>query len=101
MAKGKARPAWFKMFRNQKTLIDSVSDEAAGKALKAIFQYFDSEEIPENLDPLVFAVFSAVKPYIDESFEDYRKAVESGRRGANTRWKGKRDNDNGTGNKSL
>ena len=75
MAKGKARPAWFKMFRNQKTLIDSVSDEAAGKALKAIFQYFDSEEIPENLDPITFAFFSAVKPYIDESFEAINEQI--------------------------
>ena len=64
------RPAWFKMFRNQKALIDSVPDEAAGEALKAIFQYFENGEIIE-MTPLEFAVFSSVKPYIDERNNGY------------------------------
>ena len=79
------RPAWFKMFRNQKALIDSVPDEAAGEALKAIFQYFENGEIIE-MTPLEFAVFSSVKPYIDESFEDYERSVKAGRAGAKMRW---------------
>lgn len=74
------RPTWFKMFLHQKALIDSVSDEVAGKALKACFAYFNGEELPE-LDPLVFAVFSAIKPYIDESWTDYRAKQERGRKG--------------------
>lgn len=86
MAKEKGRPAWFKMFRNQKALVDSVPDETAGRALKAIFKYFDDEELPIDLDPLAFAVFSAVKPYVDESFNDYRNAVENGKAGAGKRW---------------
>lgn len=85
MAKKENRPAWFKMFRNQKALIDSVPDEVAGKALKAIFQYFENGEVIE-LSPLEFAVFSSVKPYVDESLEDYEKAVEAGKEGANKRW---------------
>ena len=74
------RPAWFKMFRSQKALIDSVPDESAGKALKAIFQYFENGEVVE-MNPLEFAVFSSIKPYVDESMEDYEKAVEYGKRG--------------------
>ena len=70
MASKENRPAWFKMFRNQKALIDSVPDETAGKALKAVFQYFDTGEVME-LDPLAFAVFSSVKPYVDESYADF------------------------------
>ena len=84
MAKRETRPAWFKMFRNQKALIDSVPDETAGKALKAIFQYFEYGEVIE-MTPLEFAVFSSVKPYVDESYEDF----EDGRkRMIYTRWKG-------------
>ena len=46
MAK-ETRPAWFKMFRNQKALIDSVPNDTAGKALKAIFQYFENGDVIE------------------------------------------------------
>lgn len=84
MASKENRPAWFKMFRNQKALIDSVPDETAGKALKAVFQYFDTGEVME-LDPLAFAVFSSVKPYVDESYADF----ETGRkRMMRVRWDG-------------
>lgn len=79
------RPSWFKMFLHQKALIDSVPDETAGKALKAVFLYFDSGEVQE-LDPLTFAVFASIKPYIDESIDDYTDSVESGRAGAKKRW---------------
>lgn len=75
MASKEKRPAWFKMFLNQKALIDAVPDETAGKALKAVFQYFDTGEVME-MDPLAFAVFSSVKPYVDESYADF----EAGRK---------------------
>ena len=75
------KPTWFKMFSHQRALIDAVSDEAAGKALKAAFRYFDSNEIDDNMEPMVFAVFSTIKPYIDEAFQDYKRSVEYGRMG--------------------
>lgn len=71
------------MFLHQKALVDSVPDDVAGKALKACFAYFDNKEISE-LDPLTFAVFMAIKPYIDESYEDYERSVTSGRTGGLT-----------------
>lgn len=80
MSKKNNRPAWFKMFLHQKALIDSVPNESAGLALKAVFAYFDTGELPE-LDPLSFAVFASIKPYIDESFEDYARDVENGKKG--------------------
>ena len=79
------RPTWFKMFLNQKALIDSVPDEIVGRALKAAFAYFAGEDMPQ-LDPLAYAVFATIKPYIDESFEDYRKSVENGKAGSAARW---------------
>ena len=63
MARKEGRPAWFKMLRNQKALIDAVPDKSAGRALKAIFSYFEDGKLPDDLEPLEFAVFSAVKPY--------------------------------------
>lgn len=84
MTKRENRPAWFKMFRNQKALIDSVPDAEVGQALKAAFEYFETGEFLE-MSPLVFAVFSSVKPYIDESFEDFETGKK---RMSYTRWKG-------------
>lgn len=84
MAKSTGRPAWFKMFLHQKALVDSVPDETAGKALKAVFRYFDAGEVAD-LDPLAFAVFASIKPYIDESFEDYERDVVNGKKGGRPR----------------
>lgn len=88
MGKVKGRPSWFKMFDHQKALIDSVSDEVAGKALKAAFAYFENPEtIPCLDDPMTFSVFSTIKPYIDESYNDYQRSVTEGKAGAAKRWK--------------
>lgn len=83
--KKNSRPTWFKMFLHQKAIIESVTDETAGKALKAAFTYFDTGECGE-LDPLAFAVFSAIKPYIDESFQEFQRSVDMGKEGAKKRW---------------
>ena len=81
------RATWWKMFYHQRAVIESVSDEEVGKGLKAAFQYFDGEEIDvEHLTPQAFTVFCVMRPYIDESIQDYAKAVEQGRKGANKRW---------------
>ena len=80
-----SRPAWFKMFRNQKALIDSVPDEVAGKAIKAIFQYFENGEVIE-MEPLEFAVFSSIKPYVDESYEDFERTSKKNRENILKRW---------------
>ena len=89
MAKKKQEGAvWFRMFRNIRNVVDAVPDESAGAALKAVFAYFDAGEMPENLDPLGYALFLTIKPAVDESNEDYKRAVESGRKGGQKRWEG-------------
>lgn len=89
------RPLWFKMFRHQKALIDSMPDETVGRALKAVFEYFETGEIVE-LEPLEFAVFSSIKPYIDESYSNYERSVESGRRGGKAKAQKYIDNEYST-----
>ena len=89
MAKKKQEGAvWFRMFRNIRNVVDAVPDASAGAALKAVFAYFDTGVLPEDLDPLGYAVFQTIKPAVDESNEDYAKAVECGRRGGRKRWAG-------------
>ena len=71
MAKKKQEGAvWFRMFRNIRNVVDAVPDESAGAALKAVFAYFDTGELPTNLDTLGYALFLTIKPAVDESNED-------------------------------
>ena len=87
MAKKKQEGAvWFRMFRNIRNVVDAVPDESAGAALKAVFAYFDTGEMPENLDTLAYALFLTIKPAVDESNEDYEKAVERATRASRKRW---------------
>ena len=79
------RASWFKIFLHQKALIDSVSNENVGIALKAALQYFETGEIPQ-IDPLSFAIFSTFKQNIDESNDDFKKFSEAGQRGNKKRW---------------
>ena len=80
------RATWWKMFYHQRAVIESISDEEVGKGLKAAFRYFDGEDIGrENLTQQAFTVFCVMRPYIDESIQDYEKSVEQGRKGANKR----------------
>lgn len=86
--KTQGRACWFRMFGNIRNMVDAVPDESAGAALKAVFAYFDTGEMPTLLDPLGYALFQTIKPAVDESNEDYRKAVEAGRKGSQKRWAG-------------
>ena len=88
MAKEK-RATWWKMFYHQRAVINSVTDEDVGKGLKAAFAYFDGEEIKtDELSQGAFTVFCVIRPYIDESREDYKESVEYGRMGGNARRNG-------------
>lgn len=83
----KGGPTWWKMFYHQRSAIESISDQDVGKGLKAAFRYFGGEDIqPEELSPAAFTVFCVMRPYIDESKQDYENAVKLGRKGGNTRW---------------
>ena len=87
MAKKKQEGAvWFRMFRHFRNMVDAVPDECAGAALKAVFAYFDTGELPTNLDTLGYALFMTIKPAVDESNEDYKQAVERGREAVSKRW---------------
>ena len=86
--KTQGRAVWFRMYRNIRNMVDAVPDASAGAALKAVFAYFDTGKMPENLDTLGYALFLTIKPAVDESNEDYQRAVDAGRRGSQKRWVG-------------
>lgn len=88
MAKNEKRPSWFKVFLHQKPLFQAVPDDVLGRAVKGAMDYFDTGQVPE-LEQLETIVFASLKPYIDESFEDYRQSVDLGRSGSKKRWSNK------------
>ena len=81
------RATWWKMFSHHRAVIESVSNEDAGMGLKAAFRYFDGEPIQaEELSQAAFTIFCVMRPYIDESIQDYENAVRNGRKGSAARW---------------
>lgn len=88
MAVRERRPAWFKMYRHQGAMIDSVPDEVLGKVVKDVFRYFETGEIPEQ-SYLERVVFSAMKMGVDESNEDFLAHREKNAQNAKRRWEKK------------
>ncbi len=81
------RATWWKMLYHQRAAISSVSDEDAGKGLKAAFAYFDGDEVDTgSLTPGAFTVFCVIRPYIDESIRDFEDSVACGKGGTIKRW---------------
>lgn len=86
MGKNKTgRPSWFKLFLHYRPVIDVFPNEAVGKAFKAALLYFDTGDV-EELDSMANAIFSALRPHIDEAFEDFQRSVNTGRAGGQKRW---------------
>lgn len=80
MARKTGRPSWFKMFGHAKPIFDAMSDEDAGKVIKAALRYFDNREAP-MLGPTQYPAFCSIKNSIDECFEDYARDVANGQKG--------------------
>ena len=76
------------LFTNLKEPLDALTDEQAGKLLKAIFAYQAGEKV--NLDGLLNVVFLQIKQQIDYNNERYeektRKLSEAGKKGMQSRW---------------
>ena len=74
---------WFKLYANTRHVFASLSDEAAGQALKLALVYFAlGEEPPDTVSPMVAIGFNVLRNAADEAISDYAAAVENGRKGA-------------------
>lgn len=79
------RPSWFRVFLHQKSVVDAVPDETAGKAFKAALKYFEDRTVLD-LDPLAAVVFAGLKSAIDESYSDFVSLSEKNRMNVMKRW---------------
>ncbi len=65
----------FILYTEQKEVIDKLSDEQAGKLIKAIYKYVETEKMPE-LDQLLDIVIIPFKQNLDRNKEKYNKISE-------------------------
>lgn len=79
------RPVWFKLFLHQKTIIDAVPDEAAGKAIKAAMAYFSLGVAEPPVDPLAAVVFASLMDNVDQAVQDYLRDTQNGAKGGRPR----------------
>ena len=57
---------WFKFWMRNKNNFDAMTDEQTGKTLKALLNYYDTGEEPQNLDPWENATFNNMRQELDE-----------------------------------
>ena len=77
---------WFKLWTRSLPIFQAAPDDALGRAIRAALVYCNSGEVPE-LDPMANLIFSVLRKDVDEAIVQFQEAVESGKRGATTRWK--------------
>lgn len=65
----------FILYTEQKEVIDKLNDEQAGRLIKAIYEYVETEKMPE-LDPLLDIVIIPFKQNLDRNKEKYNKISE-------------------------
>ena len=80
------RPPWFKMRAQLEPLFGAVSDQAAGRALKAVMRYLVAGELMK-LNSVESVIFAALKGDVDEACADYLRDVENGKKGGRPRKK--------------
>lgn len=65
----------FILYTEQREVINKLSDEQAGRLIKAIYEYVETEKMPE-LDSLLDIVIIPFKQNLDRNKEKYNKISE-------------------------
>lgn len=68
----------FILYTEQKEVIDKLTDEQAGKLIKAIYEYVSTDRMPE-LEMTIDLVFTLFKIALDKNKEKYQNVIERNR----------------------
>lgn len=86
----------FVLYTDQKAVLDKLSDEQAGKLIKAIYEYVENGEMPE-LDNVLDLVITPFKTVLDKDkvkYEEVSKArAEAGSRGGKAKESKEKQNE--------
>lgn len=89
----------FILYLEQKQIFEMLTDEEAGKLIKAIFEYEDTGQIV-SLDKSLRIAFIPIKSILDRNKEKYEKVVERNKSNIEKRWN-KEDTKNTTGKNGI
>ena len=70
----------FVLYKDQRDVFNSLTDEEAGKLIKALFNYEDDCQLP-NFSGLFLSVFLQFKQTLDRDREKWLKRAEAGSKG--------------------
>lgn len=77
-------PSWFKMKIERRQLIKQLPPETAVNVLLACYDYLETGEIPESLQPMERIAFSAFFPDMEEAWQRYEQRINARNKGAST-----------------
>lgn len=72
-------PSWFKLKIERRQLIKQLPPETAVNVLFACWEYLETCEIPDTLQPLEKIAFSAFFPDMEEAWQRYEQRVNAKR----------------------
>lgn len=75
----------FILYLEQKEIFETLSDNEAGKLIKAIFEYESTGQSPK-LSKTLNLVFIPIKNTLDRNKEKYQKVVERNKKNIRKRW---------------
>lgn len=75
----------FILYLEQKEIFETLSDNEAGKLIKAIFEYESTGQSPK-LSKTLNLVFIPIKNALDRNKEKYQKVVERNKKNIRKRW---------------
>ena len=94
----------FVMYRSWGAAIEKMSDEQAGKLIKAIYALQENPEASTD-DPAIEFVFEIIKEKMIEDTEAYeatcRRRSEAGKKGNESRWNGSNTEENSKCDKGI
>lgn len=76
----------FILYKDQRPLIEKLSDEQAGKLLKGIYHYVCGDGIPQDLDSMTDLVFTSIQTTLHRDLVKYREMCAKRSKASNKRW---------------
>lgn len=68
-------PTWFKMKLERRQLIKQLDPSIAVNVLLACWEYLETAEVPETLNPIEKIAFSAFFPDMEEAWKKYEQRI--------------------------
>lgn len=70
-------PTWFKMKLERRQLIKQLDPTIAVNVLLACWEYLETAEVPDTLNPIEKIAFSAFFPDMEEAWKKYEQRISA------------------------